>query len=261
MAANIKLIFDYFLLNLKKEWQYKTSFFMQIVMMILNDAFFIIQWVVIFQIVDDIGGYGLNEALMLFALSAGYFGIAKTFFGGIFNINSLIYDGKLDVYLTQPKNLLINVSCSSTDISAIGDIFYVFVVLVIVGAAWWWYFAILPIIILGGILYASLYATYASLAFFVKRGDAVAQAVEGAFMKADKYPPSIYNFAVKVLLYTVIPSAFFTFVPLEYLLLGFNIWWACIYVGFISVWVFLAFFCFRRGVKRYNSGSLFGGRL
>ena len=58
---NLKLIFSYFKLNLKKEWKYKTSFFMQIAMMILNDLFFIIQWYIIFRLVDNIGGYGFNE--------------------------------------------------------------------------------------------------------------------------------------------------------------------------------------------------------
>ena len=44
VKSNLKLIFSYFKLNLKKEWKYKSSFFMQIAMMILNDLFFIIQW-------------------------------------------------------------------------------------------------------------------------------------------------------------------------------------------------------------------------
>ena len=36
---NLKLIFSYYKLNMKKEWKYKPSFFMQIAMMILNDLF------------------------------------------------------------------------------------------------------------------------------------------------------------------------------------------------------------------------------
>ena len=62
---NLKLIFDYFKLNIKKEWKYKSSFFMQIIMMILNDLFFIIQWFIIFQLVDNIGGYGFKETMLL----------------------------------------------------------------------------------------------------------------------------------------------------------------------------------------------------
>ena len=124
---NLKLIFSYFKLNLKKEWKYKSSFFMQIIMMILNDLFFIIQWYVIFQLVDNIGGYGFNETMLLWALAAGGYGFSHTFFAGAWNLKDIVYEGKLDVFLTQPKSVIINVCCSSTDVSGIGDMIYAFV--------------------------------------------------------------------------------------------------------------------------------------
>jgi len=74
---NLKLIFSYYKLNMKKEWKYKPSFFMQIAMMILNDLFFIIQWVIIFQLVDNIGGYTFKETMLLWGIAAGGFGISR----------------------------------------------------------------------------------------------------------------------------------------------------------------------------------------
>ena len=114
---NLKLIFSYFKLNLKKEYKYKASFFMQMSMMILNDLFFIIQWLIVFDLIDNIGGYGFNETIMLFGVAAGAFGFSHTFFYGAWHIKDTVYDGKLDVFLTQPKNVLINTCCASTDIS------------------------------------------------------------------------------------------------------------------------------------------------
>ena len=148
---NLKLIFQHFKLNIKKEWKYKPSFFMQLIMMILNDFFFIIQWVIIFSLIDDIGGYGFNETMLLWAIAAGGFGIARTFFSGAWNIKDMVYEGRLDVYLTQPKNVLINVATSATDVSAIGDIIYSFIVLAITGAPWHWYLIMIPAIILAGL--------------------------------------------------------------------------------------------------------------
>ena len=112
MFLSLKLIFSYLKLNLKKEWHYKASFFMQIIMMMLNDLFFIIQWYIVFQLVDNIGGYGFNETMLLWAMAAGGFGFCHVFFGGAWKIKDIIYDGKLDVFLTQPKNVLINLICS-----------------------------------------------------------------------------------------------------------------------------------------------------
>lgn len=258
---NLKLIFSYYKLNLKKEWKYKTSFFMQIIMMILNDLFFIIQWYIIFQLVDNIGGYGFNETMLLWAIAAGGYGFSHAFFGGAWKIKDIIYDGKLDVYLTQPKNVLLNICCSSTEIAALGDILYAFVALAIIGAPWYWFLIIIPAMILSGLVYVAVYIVYVSLCFYIKRGDAIAKSVEGTLNKAGNYPPAIFNTVVKSLFFTIIPTFFFTFVPAQYFFLTPNIWWILIAVAVTIVWVVLAFVLFKIGLKKYNSGNLMSGRL
>ena len=258
---NLKLIFDYYKLNAKKEWKYKSSFFMQIIMMIFNDLFFIIQWYIIFQLIDNIGGYGFNETMLLWSIAAGGFGFSHMFFGGAWNIKDIVYDGKLDVFLTQPKSVLINVACSSTEISAIGDIAYSFIILFIIGAPWQWFLLIIPAIILSGLIYVSVYIVYASLCFYIKGGDAAAKSVEGTLNKVGNYPPAIFNSVVKGLLFTAIPAFFYTFIPAKYFVLIPNIWWILIAIVVTIFWVALAFFAFNRGLKKYNSGNLMGGRL
>lgn len=258
---NLKLIFSYLKLNLKKEAQYKTSFILKIVMMVLNNAFFILQWLIIFSIVENIGGYGLNELLLLWALSAGSYGVAHLFFNNAFSIGYLIYEGKLDVYLTQPKNLLINICCSSCSVSAIGDIIYAFVVLIITGAPWWWYLAIIPILIIGALIYVGMVIIFQSLCFYIKNGSALANMIESAITMFGTYPPAIFSGVAKFLLYTIIPVGFMIFIPAQYLFLGFNIWYMLMFLGFAILVVALAFVCFKCGLKRYTSGSLFAGRL
>lgn len=258
---NLKLIFSYYKLNLKKEWKYKSSFFMQIIMMILNDLFFIIQWYIIFSLVDNIGGYGFNETMLLWAISAGGYGVSHAFFAGAWNIKDIVYDGKLDVFLTQPKSVLLNVCCSSTQVAGIGDIVYAFVVLAIIGAPWYWYIIMVPAIILAGLIYVSSYVVYVSLCFYMKRGDAVAKSVEGTMNKAGNYPPAIYNTVIKGLFLTLIPAFFYTFIPAQYFFLTPNIWWILGSIAVTSLWVILAFVSFKLGLKKYNSGNLMAGRL
>ena len=261
VRKNLALIFKYLKLNLQKEAQYKTSFILQIVMMIANNAFFIIQWLIIFSITDDIGGYGLNEVLLIWGIAAGGFGVAHLFFEGVFNLSDQVYNGKLDVFLTQPKNVLINVACSKCTPSAIGDILYVFVVLIIIGAPWWWYFAAIPVIILGGLIYASMVLCYQTLSFHIKKGDAIANMANFVMTGFNTYPPVIFNIITKVVLYTIVPAGFMVFVPVEHLFLGFNIWWLLGVLGVTIFIVSLAFILFKWGLKKYNSGNLMGGRL
>ena len=258
---NLKLIFDYFKLNIKKEWKYKSSFFMQIIMMILNDLFFIIQWFIIFQLVDNIGGYGYKETMLLWGIAAGGYGFSHAFFGGAWNIKDIVYEGKLDVYLTQPKNILLNVCCSSTEVSAIGDMLYAYVILAIIGAPWYWFLLMIPAMICAGLIYVSVCVTYSTFCFYMKRGDAVAKSVEGTLNKAGNYPIAIYNTLIKGLFFTLIPVAFYTFIPAQYFFLTPNIWWILIAIGATALWVLISFITFKIGLKRYNSGNLMGGRL
>ena len=258
---NLKLIFSYLKINVRKEWKYKASFFMQIAMMILNDLFFIIQWYIIFKLVDSIGGYGFNETMMLWAVAAGGYGVSHAFFGGAWNIKDLVYEGKLDVYLTQPKSILLNVCCSQTDISAFGDILYSYIMLIIIGAPWWWYLLMPFVSILAGLIYVSAYVTFVSICFHIKNGDAVAKSVEGTINKAANYPPHIYNFVVKALFFTIIPTFFYTFVPVQYFFLTPNIWWILGSIAVTTLWVIISFVSFKIGLKKYNSGNLMGGRL
>lgn len=260
VAKNLKLIFTYFKLNVAKEAQYRVSFVLKILMMIVNNAFFIIQWLIVFSIVPNIGGYGFYDVMLLWALASGSYGVAQTFFAGAYSLTDSIYNGKLDVFLTQPQNALISVSASSTSISALGDVLYTFVALAVIGASWHVYFAIIPFIICSGLIVAAVQVIYSSLSFVIKRGDAVANSVFSTMLKIETYPPHIFNAAVRFLSFTLVPAGFVTFVPVS-LLRQFNIWLLLGYIAFTVLIIALAFVAFHFGLKKYNSGSLMGGRL
>ena len=86
-------------------------------------------------------------------------------------------------------------------------------------------------------------------------------AVDGTMLKAANYPPKIYNTIIKAILFSIIPALFYVFVPVEYLMLSPSVWWILGYIAFVALWVGIAFLSFKIGLKRYNSGSLMGGRL
>lgn len=260
VVKNIKLIFSYLKLNMQKELAYKTSFVLKVVMMILNNAFFLLQWYIIFNITDNIAGYTFNDVILLWGLSAGSYGVAHMLFGNAFHIEEIIYEGKLDVYLTQPKNVLINVCSSSSSVSAIGDVLYCFIALGIIGAPWWWFFVAIPVIVIGAIIYTGCIVTLESLSFYIKRGGSVAEMVSSAMTLFGTYPSVIFTGIVKVVLYTIIPVGFAIFVPAENIFLTFNIYWVLAFIGVAAFWAIMAFLSFNYGLRKYNSGSLMSGR-
>ena len=96
---------------------------------------------------------------------------------------------------------------------------------------------------------------------YIKNGDAVADATLSAMTISDRYPKAVYNFATRVILFSIIPALFYTFVPVKYILVDFNIFWILGYFGVTAFWVLAAFISFKIGLKKYNSSSLMSGRL
>ena len=65
----------------------------------------------------------------------------------------------------------------------------------------------------------------------------------------------------KAILFTIVPVFFYTFIPTQYILIEPNLWWILVFIAGVVLWVLLAFASFSRGLKKYNSGNLMGGRL
>lgn len=243
-----------------KHAQYRVSFVLNILAMMINNSFFIIQWVVVFSIVDNIGGYGFNQVMLVWAIATGSFGVASSLFGGARKMTELIYMGKLDVYLNQPKNVLINITTSYMSVSSIGDFLYGFVILAIVKANIVIWLLYTPIVLVSGIMFAALLSILSCLSFYVKRGDAATNAFSSAFISFSIYPPTIFTTATKVMLYTLIPVGFAVYIPTS-LLFSFNIWLLLAFIGFAVFITVMAFVVFNKGLKRYNSGNVLSARL
>lgn len=258
---NLKFLFSSVGLNIQKAWRYKPAFFMNIFMMIANNLIVLIEYVVIYQFTTDIGGYSMGDAMVLMAICAGGFGLSGVFFAGIRDIHKTVYDGKLDVFLTQPKNALLSIGCSRTDISGFGDFLSGFLIMAIAGAPWHWYLLYIPIACVSAMLYVGVVATFSSICFWVKNGNVLSVCVENIMLNTTTFPPMIYNFATRLVLFTVVPALFMAFVPVQYVLRDFNIWWTLGFVGVTIFWLILGFLLFRLGLKRYNSGNIMSARM
>jgi ABC-2 type transport system permease protein len=101
--------------------------------MMLNNASMIIQWVVLFSLRENMGGYTFKEVLLLWGMASSTFGFSRFFFYKAFSLSSIINSGKLDSYIVQPKNILISVITSDISVSALGDLLYGYIMLVFYG--------------------------------------------------------------------------------------------------------------------------------
>ena len=69
------------------------------------------------------------------------------------------------------------------------------------------------------------------------------------------YPPFLFRGAVQIVIYTALPAAFMTHVPVQ-LLRQFDPAWLLAEVAFAAGSLAIAVWVFYRGLRRYESGNL-----
>ena len=238
-----------------KEMLNKVSFFTNIIFMILNNASFIIQWLVLFSLKDNFGNYTLRQVLLLWGLAAGTYGVSRFFFKNAFNLSELITNGKLDSFLVQPKNVLLSAITTDVEPSAIGDLLYGYIVLLIYGLTLENLLFYTIFIFIGGFIITSVAVIFASLSFWISKADMIADTGNSLMVNFATYPDSIFKMTVKGILYTIIPVGFTTYIPVN-LIISFDI---KLFILLILVAIFFissAFFIFYKGLKKYSSSNL-----
>ena len=252
---NIKVALLSVKYNLVKAMANKTAFIMNILFMMINNAFFIIQWLVIFSLKDNICGYGLKDILRLWAISASTFGFGMFFFNGAFDLNETITNGLLDTFLVQPKNVLLMVVTSKIKVSALGDMLYGFIIMIAIGSSLKKILLFTILTILGGTVFASFGVIVNSLAFVIPRSDGLSNALISIMVSVSTYPQEIFKKAVQFIICFIIPAGSSVYYPVK-LLMNFDI--KLLLVLFIAtiIYVLLAFLAFNKGLKKYSSTNL-----
>ena len=243
-----------------REMLNKTTFITNILFMILNNASFIIQWVVLYSLKDNVGGYTFKQVMLLWAIAASTFGIAHFFFKKSFELSDMINTGKLDSFLVQPKNVLLSAITTDVDTSALGDILYGFIMLFICGTTPLNILLFIIFSICGGFILVAISVILSSLSFWFNKTDVLSDTVNRLMTNFATYPDGIFKGVVKIMLFTLIPVGITSYIPVRLLTeFNFNLFLLIILVTIILIG--LAFIIFNKGLKRYSSSNLMGSRI
>lgn len=246
--------------NIMKEMLNKVTFLTNIGFMILNNATFIIQWLILFRLKEDIGGYSLREVMILWGLAASSFGLARILFARAFSLPELIIDGKLDSYLVQPKNVLLSVITSATNTSAIGDFLYGLLLLCLFSFSVGRLFLFLLFTVTAAIIQTAFALLAGSLSFWFVRADTLGNHLLNCMISFSTYPDGIFRGTAKFLLFYVIPVGMAIYRPVH-VMVNFDIGEMFVVLGYTVLLSAAAVFVFYRGLRRYTSSNLMEARL
>ncbi len=256
VIKHLKLVCLYFKYNLQAAMEYRVSFISQALGMMLNNAFFVFFWWILFEKVSSIGGYTFKEVMVIWALASSTYGFVHIFFGNLRELPGIIINGELDTYLLQPKNVYINVYCSKMRVSAWGDLAYGIIVIVLVyGLAPAKLLLFLLFTIAGGMLAGSVFAIADTLTFYIGNSSTISRLVMEFLINFSIYPESIFRREIKLVMYSLLPAGFIVFVPFR-LLSAFS-WYGLLgLLAIDAVYITLSYLFFRNGLKKYESGNL-----
>lgn len=246
--------------NMMREMLNKVTFLTNILFMVLNNATFLVQWMILFRLKEDIGGYTMDEIMLLWGLTASSYGLSHILFAKAFSLSDLIINGKLDSYLVMPKNVLLSVITSATNTSAIGDLLYGLVVLCIFCFSVERFFLFLLFTVTGGVIITAFALLMGSLTFWFVRADAFGYHMVNCIISFATYPDGIFQGIIKVLLYNVIPVGMAVYQPVH-MMIQFNVGGLLAVLGYAAAITAVAVFVFYRGLRRYTSGNLMEARM
>lgn len=263
----VKILKEYF--TLEKEYikiafktaiEYKVNFIIQVIAMFLNDIVWLIFWAIIFSRFAIVGGWGLNDIFFLYAFVTIGFGLAGLLFGNHKRLAEIITYGKLDYFLTLPKNVLYHILIEKFSFYDAGDllfgllILFIFVPLIKIPLA---ILLVIPITI----IFVSIGIIVGSLSFYMGNAEGIAGLVYDSLMTLSTFPITIYKgFLIKFIILFIVPAGFISGVPVE-LLKNFNLTWFLLLIFFTIGLLLIAIYIFYKGLKKYESGNLLYVRI
>ncbi len=259
-VSTLRFIGAYAAANLQAAMEYRVAFLVQVITMVANDSLWLFFWWTYFQQFPLTNGWQHTDIVILWAISACGFGLSVCMFGNAGKLAMLIMNGGLDAYLGMPRNVLLHVCIAATDPTGWGDIIFAvgaYLLFLHPDLSHLGLFVLLALLV--SLIYTSFLVILCSLAFFLGNTEGLAQQMSGALISFSSYPMDIFHGVVRLLLFTVIPAGFMSFIPLQ-LLRQFT--WPLLgaMVGSTALIVCIAVGLFELGLRRYESGNLLGGQ-
>ena len=232
------------------------SFILQVCGMIFNDLLLLFFWWVFFTRITSINGYNFTDLMLLYTIPVTGFGIGETLFGNHRHLPKLISEGGMDSFLSMPKDPLLSALTARATIPAVGDFLFGVILFFTTQVLT---FNSISMYIAGSIVSAVIWISFSvllsSLAFFFGNIEVFVNQLTNALITFSLYPPGIFEGLTRLVLFTIIPTGFFCYIPVA-LIKKFDLT-LFLSMGFTALFLaILARGFFMMGLKKYESGNL-----
>jgi ABC-2 type transport system permease protein len=243
--------------NLKASLADRGAFWLQAVLMALNDVLFFCVWWLFFRNVPSVRGWTLVDVYALYGFVALAFGVFCVLAAGTRDFSDRVIKGELDALLTQPRAVLPRIAFSRSGASGWGDVIFGIVLL---GLGAHLDPGRLPVLVVLAFVSAFTLAMSAvlanSLVFWVGEMDNLPRQMMEFTIVFSTYPSALFGGALKVVLFTLLPAGLIGYLPVAWI--REPSWGALLWaLGASLAYALVVLLVFSRGLERYESGSRF----
>lgn len=246
--------------HLKVMMEYRIDFLIGILSVMLQQFAGIFFVKIVFDQIHDLNGWSFYEVLFVYGIAASGRAIHQIFFDNLWTLGwQYIQTGQLDRILIRPVNTLFHICAERLQQDGFGQF--------ILGSMILWtciphvkiewgipqVIMLFIMIVSSGAIYVALNLFLAALSFWMVDSLPVMSAIFGLSEFA-KYPLTIYNRGIQIILTWVIPYAFTAFYPAAYLLgkEGYTLYSIITPIAAILCCT-LALLFWKKGLKAYTS--------
>jgi len=194
---------------------------------------------------------------VLFGTTAASVGLVVAVTGGVRHLGRAIDEGELDTLLTQPQPPLLYALGMRSSAAGFGDVASGIGFLIVSGHVTAASVPLLVLVIAGAS--ATLLGcgiVFFSLAFWLSRSETVSRSLWDLVVTFSLYPEPLFGGALRLMLFTVLPAGFVSYLPIAILRQPSLVAIAALLAG-AAGYLALATWTFGRGLRRYASGSRF----
>jgi ABC-2 type transport system permease protein len=243
-------------LNLRAQLEYRGAFISQVAAMFLNDGVWVVFWVLFFTRFPVLRGWTIDDVISVWAFSAAGFGLAHAIYGNALLLASLVAQGQLDAWMLYPRALLPHLLLGRMSVTAWGDALFgyaVYLALVRPDPARLLLFVALTLSV--AMVFVGFSVLSGSLSFFLGNATGLAEQWRFAMLTFSTYPAVLFEGAVKILLYTLVPAGFVSYLPVQ-ALRDLSLRSAALAVAGAAAVLAAGVAAFYLGLRRYESGNL-----
>lgn len=257
----LSLFSEYFKNYIKTKFTYRADLVVEIIADLMFQGMNLFFILIVFQHTPLLGGWTEDEIIFIY----GYFMIPYGLFSCFFNLwnfsDRYIVKGEMDRVLTRPAYNLFQVLLENMDPpsligSIVGAIIMVWASLNL-GLDVSWYEPFVFILLVAGscMIYAGIYIGLTAIAFFSDAPTGILPLMYN-IQNYGRYPVTIYNKAIQILLTWILPFAFVGIYPSAYFLekevsRGFSLLTPVVGLVFLGIGLTI----WNMGVKRYKGAG------